>query len=225
MSKWYAQRTAVLTLVVGLLIPCAVHAQTPAEPNTNLVQNRHGLEISAGLLSQMHTRTTITLGSLETHTGGSGFIGALTYLYRFDPQFAFTVSAGLHGIKVDQSIQSVNVSTETSSIYHLLFGIRYYPRLFDGSFRPFLAGAAGAYVGMWNQHTQSSQPGVSSTFELTTESAVGARLGLGADILLSRHLKLGVGTGYHFVSDFTNPIGSQENVSGPDFVFSFGVIL
>ena len=227
MSRRHAKKAAVLTLI-GLFVPCTVRAQTLAEPNP--VRNRHGLEISAGLLNQMHTSTTISLGSVETHTGGSGFIGALTYLHRPDPCFAFTVTAGLHGVKVDQTVQTVNVSSEISSISHLLFGVRYYPRLSapNGSFKPFLAGAVGVYVGMWDRyeqpyHLNGVYEGTSSTFELIIESAMGARFGLGTDIFLTRHLKLGVGTGYHFVSDFANPIGSQENVSGPDFVLSFGV--
>lgn len=55
-----------------------------------------------------------------------------------------------------------------------------------------------------------------------TESAVGAFVGFGAELLISSRIKVSTEIGYNLVSDFIEEIGSQKNYSGTEFSFGFG---
>jgi len=64
---------------------------------------------------------------------------------------------------------------------------------------------------------------MTTSTETVSETALGARLGLGMDFFLGKLFTFGVGLGYHWVSEFENPIGSEKDYSSPEFSLSFGI--
>ncbi len=66
--------------------------------------------------------------------------------------------------------------------------------------------------------------GASTATESYSETALGSRIGVGADLALSKLFTLGVGVGYYLVTDFERRVGSEKNYSSPDFSLSFGVV-
>ena len=68
----------------------------------------------------------------------------------------------------------------------------------------------------------ASSVGVRS--ETITETAFGFRARGGADWFVGRHFVIGFGAGYHFVTDFDQPIGADTNYSGPEFSIELGFV-
>ena len=86
--------------------------------------------------------------------------------------------------------------------------------------RPYLTAAAGPVVG--------SESGVKIGSEIVvgtyTETAFGAKFGLGLDFLLSSKFIIGFDSGYNVMSSFSQNIGSEDNYSGADFSFGLSFL-
>jgi hypothetical protein len=115
------------------------------------------------------------------------------------------------------------VRERTAYVIPIQCGLRYYfpQSSFGGSWRPYGVVAVGPYIGTESETLVGLE--IKSTSK--TRGAFGGRLGLGLDIQLSRLFMLGIMSGYDLMTDFSEPIGERVNYSGPQFMFSFSVLL
>jgi hypothetical protein len=101
----------------------------------------------------------------------------------------------------------------------LPLGVRWNPMkgaLHTRAVRPYLAVGLGPVIG------GSSGAGVSSDGAFAgsrTRASVGGTIGAGVDFHLGRHGSVGVGGGYQWMVDFSEPVGARDNYSG----FQLGV--
>jgi hypothetical protein len=86
---------------------------------------------------------------------------------------------------------------------------------------PYLSLYVGPYIGIYNH---SEVLNTTITEKTTVETVFGSRLGAGFDVLIGSIFKLGANFGYNFLGDFTEPIGSEINYSGPDYSMTFGFV-
>ncbi len=85
--------------------------------------------------------------------------------------------------------------------------------------KPYLAAAIGPVFGA----SAGSFSGASSRFAgESLQATVGGHIGGGVDFHLARAFSIGVNSGYNWMVDFTRPVGSSDNYSGPEFGLSFG---
>lgn len=208
-----------------LFLPVHVAAQTSADPNRSSysLKGRHSLDLSFGLLSSMSNSTEVTFGGVNASSSGNGFLGSINYAYWLEDEVALSIHIGVQNADAETSVSGLNVSTESVVVIPLLFGVKYQVlRLVDSnSLRPYLSVSLGPYIGTAsNVHT-----GMNVATETVTETAVGARLALDNDWLLSKRFKMGVGIGYRLVSDFSRRIGSKKNYSSPEFSLCVGFII
>jgi len=107
------------------------------------------------------------------------------------------------------------VRSSTSSVYSIVFGARYYlPKsTYKKTWRPYLAAAAGPYIGAETK----SEVGATVVTRSHTETAIGGYLGGGLDIELSRYFMVGISGGYNLITDFSESVGSRKNYSSPEF--------
>lgn len=207
------------------ILPVHIAAQTTADPNQSSysLKGRHSLDLSLGLLSSMSSSAEVTFGGVNTSSSGNGFLGSVNYAYWLEDEVALSIHVGVQNADAKTSVSGLNVSTESVVVIPLLFGVKYQVfRLTDSnSLRPYLSVSVGPYIGTAsNVHT-----GMNVAAENITETAVGSRLALDNDWLLSKRFKLGMGIGYRLVSDFSRRIGSKKNYSSPEFSLCVGIII
>jgi outer membrane protein W len=209
--------------VVCLLVtfPISVGAQTATSPEKAL-RGKHRVELGIGLLSGVSSSTEVSAGGVTTRSDADGLVGSIAYTYYFSHDFGINVSVGLLGADATTSVSGSEVIVESASVVPLLFGVKYQPsKLTLGNvLRPYASASVGPYFGS----ASNVRAGAATSTESYSETALGSRLGIGMDLLLGKLLTIGVGIGYHVVSDFENRIGQEKNYSSPEFSLSFGVI-
>jgi len=185
------------------------------------LEKRSRIELRGGIWPH-GSKTAVRVSGAETTTKTGGYMGGLAYNYWLQEDLAMTIS--LLGMVGDLETKTAvsEVSTHTVTIAPILMGVRYYlPRSsFETSMRPFLAAGVGPYIGSETK----SEVNLTVLVEQNTVTAFGGFLGGGMDFILSRHFTLGINTGYHFMTDFTEPLGGRDNYSGPEFSFGFGYV-
>ncbi len=204
----------VPTLLLALHLPlCTIaHAQDLS------LKKRSALELSIGLWSG-RASSVVTVSGVQAEVGTNGFVGGLQFTHWMQEYLAVTLSAGVLSGKVSTTVQPLNVTQHVSSVVPILLGLRYYAlgAEADGDVRPYVSGAAGAYIGSEVGNSILSQGS-------RTEAAFGGRFGAGVDFILSDHFKLGAHSGYNVMSDFTVPVGGRRNYNGGDFSVGLGYI-
>jgi hypothetical protein len=168
------------------------------------------------------SETAVRVGETETTTKAGGFMGGLTYSYWLQEDLAMSISLlGMVG-DLETKTATSEVSTHTVTVAPILMGVRYYlPRSsFETSWRPFLSVGMGPYIGTETK----SEINQTVLVEQSTVTAFGGFLGGGIDFILSRHFTIGLNTGYHFMTDFSEPLGGRDNYSGPEFSIGFGYV-
>jgi hypothetical protein len=208
-----------------MILPGSVLAQAPeTSENTALsLRGNHLIEVRAGLLSEVGVKNEVTVAEVTSKSDLSGLLGSVAYTYYFDHDFGIITSIGLLDADASSSVIGLNTIVESASVMHWLFGVKYQPsKLSLGeSLRPYASLSVGPYIGT----ASNVRGGFTASTESFTETALGSRLAVGIDVFLGRFIALGVGAGYHLVSDFNNRIGSEKNYSSPEFSLSFGVRL
>ncbi|MGB2697509.1 MAG: outer membrane beta-barrel protein [Candidatus Zixiibacteriota bacterium] len=221
----------VVTVILLMIFPLSVTAQTlPAAEKkeyasqsiSNSLRGKHSIAVSAGILGGVTVENEVSAGGEITSVVGNEFLGSIAYTYWLENGLGVNFSIGLLSLDVTNSVQGSEVFTETATVVPLLFGVKYQPfRLTDTDvLRPYVAASVGPFFGT----ATISRAGVNTETEVYSETALGSRLGVGVDLLLSKWFTLGVGASYYLVSDFEKSIGSEKNYSGPEFSLSFGVV-
>lgn len=161
--------------------------------------------------------------AIETSVRNNSAFFVLRYGYWLQENLSVNLSLGTMaveavsraGLAVGPPVWSPGVSQHVVAVFPLLLGLRYYiPRPTpDTPVRPYVAAGAGVYVG----YEARNEVGLRILQESRTLTAMGGHLGGGIDIQAGRHVMFGANAGYHFVTDFTEPLGGRENYSGPEF--------
>ena len=212
-------KRSLCLLAVLILLPLSftVHAQERLNGRSRLELKVGYAGIAAGGTDY---RTSVGMSGVDVSYGGSGFMGGLSFSHWL--QEDLSVFVAMTGIGVSSDVESgwTGVSTSTVSIGQLHMGMRYFlsGKNPHSSVRPYLALSAGPVMGTQSETRVDYEVVVTSH----TESAVGARLSSGMDILASRKFSFGAEVGYNLMSDFSGDIGGTRNYSGPEFALNFG---
>lgn len=187
------------------------------------LEGRHGISLHLGFLNQVTAEREISSGGVSSETRVTGFSGALSYSYWVGPDWAVEVSGGLIDAETMISVAEDGVTSKSAGVVPLLFGATLYPGqvALGSSARPYVSLAVGPYIGF---ATNSNVGGIVDE-ETVVESVLGLRVLAGVDVFVSKRFRIGVGGGYHFVSEFDEPIGKDKDYSGAEFAFRFGVLL
>jgi hypothetical protein len=176
---------------------------------------RHRLEAQTGMW-RMADAATITIGS-----GAIDQVVGLHYTRYLREDVGLTMGAQAAAVVVGQSISPGVTFAGTASVVALPVGVRWHPfrSLACGPFRPFLAASVGPAIGF----TEGvSTGGGAVVVGSHTQSTVFTHVGAGLDYFPARSFAIGVNGGYNRLADFSQPIGSQKNHSGPEINFSIG---
>lgn len=218
--------TVILLMIFSLSVaaqtlPAAEKKESPNQSISNSLRGKHSISLSAGILGGMTVTNEVSAGGETNTVVGNEFLGSIAYTYWLENNLAVNVSLGLLSMDVTNSVQGSEVSTETATVVPLLFGVKYQPFRLTASdvLRPYVAASVGPFFGSQTME----RVGVNVETEVYSETALGSRVGVGVDLLLSKWFTLGVGGGYYFVSDFERPIGSEKNYSSPEFSLSFAI--
>ncbi len=176
-------------------------------------EKRHTISLDLAYMTELTSKASIRVPGAEIDYGSTGLAGKLGYNLFFDERLAIHVSCGIWQTEV----RITPFSVESSTVAPILMGVKYYPFKItqDSSLKPFMLGAAGIVVG-----SASGVRRISSVSH--TESAAMVYLGAGSDFVLGSLVKLTAGLGYHFTTDFSEPIGGKKNYSGPEISFGIG---
>lgn len=187
------------------------------------LEGRHGITIHAGVLSQVTAERDVSSGGISSDTRVNGFLGSLSYSYWAGHDWAVDVAAGLIHAETSTSVGAAGVTSKSAGVVPILFGTSFYPSqlAMGSSVRPYGSLAVGPYLGF----ATNSQVGTTLNEESVLKSVLGFRVRSGADVFLGDRFRIGLSVGYHFVSDFDEPIGRDKDYSGPEFAFGFGVLI
>ena len=197
-------------------------AQSESSENTFL-KERSGIDLHIGLYDNSGTTKISVSPEVVTTNASTGFMGAISYQYWFQDFLSFGISLGALVINATTSTQATDISTETATVAPLIIGINYYPLQASqqSTVLPYLSGYIGPYIGVYSRNEIET---IVVESETIVETAFGARLGTGLDFLIGDIFKLGIGIDYHFVTDFSRPIGGKTNYSGPSYSLTFGFV-
>lgn len=221
MNTTYKLLIALLLILVSSAQPAS--AQDIDTPRVRSLKGKHGLQVNLGVLGQASTTNQISFAGLTTESNAKDFSGSVAYTYWFERDWAVHASIGFLDADVTTSIGGDRGTlTESAGVVPILLGLRYYPSELAPStaMRPYLAGAIGPYLGYHSR----DRIGFGIASDYRSETAAGAYAGAGIDWFVGNIVKIGLNGGYHFVSDFDRPIGTEENFSGAEFSVTVGFI-
>ena len=225
----YLRRTSMAGILIILvlsiaaqILPLAGETEAISRTSFHPLAGRHRIELGIGLMSRIYSTTKVWDDHTTTRSEANGLLGSISYSYWLEDHVSVHVSTGVMDVDAYATEYGSDTHVEASTVSPLLFGVKYqlsrYP--IGAAMRPYVSAAVGPYFGV-NSNIRSKS---GSEVRSYTEAVLGTRIGAGVDLVLSRHFTLGVGAGYHFVSDYSEPIGAKKDYSSPDFSFSFGVV-
>jgi len=214
------KRLSVLALLIVLVI---MSATAHAESRLN-GRSRLELGFGYGAISSGGSDVSVdgTAGSVDISYDANGFLGSLGYSMWLQEDLAVLIAiTGLSvGTNVDVGI--CGVSTSTLVVSKMQLGMRYYlsGKNPQSPARPFLAIAAGPVIGTLSE----TKVGASVVVSSQQESAVGAYVGGGLDIISGRKVMFGAAVGYNLMTDFSDDLAMRKNYGGPEFSLSISLL-
>ena len=191
-------------------MPLPTRARGGSAPSPLAVTGRNRIELQVG--------TWLVPGSAETASvaaGADSFDVALGLQYTRFLREDLAVTFGPRVLASNSSTVSANGTFSGSvGVVSLPLGVRWNPMkgvLHTRAVKPYLAAGLGPVIG------ESSGAGLTHEGAFAgsrTRGTVGGTLGAGVDFHLGRHASLGVGGGYQWMADFSEPIGARDNYSG-----------
>lgn len=206
----------IMFLAILLLMAVSASAQS------NFLEGRHqiGLTVGPWILDE---ETMIGSGGVEVNAESNGVVGGISYGYWIHENLAVDLSLSVLTAEFKTTINATGVSTNNAVVVPLLVGFKYYlpGSTYGSSWRPYMKVAVGPYIGSESK----TEVGLTVVNDSKTKISYGGFAGAGFDILLSNTIMLGISGGYHLASDFTEPIGGRENISGPEFAIGISLLL
>jgi len=186
-------------------------------------KGRWRIELKAGYWGQTsNDYTTVTPSGINVDVPGNSILSGLALSHWVSDDLAFVISTGYAAASIETHVSILEVNTHYVSIIPLLLGARYYLDFFsdESHYNPYLAASVGTFVAS-EVGTQVGTTVVSVARNLST---FGGHVGAGLDMDIGKNLIFGVSTGYNFMRDYSERIGSRDNYSGPEFAFSISYI-
>jgi hypothetical protein len=216
-----------LIIITGISFSQNSHPEIHSGNSIGSLEGRHCLDLNIGIYDNTNISSVTSIIGLNTSviTNSSiGFMGSIGYQYWFKNYLSFRIGAGALVTDVNTKTTSgTEVSSEVATVAPILTGVNFYPLQIseENSVLPYLSLYAGPYIGVYSK----SEVGIASVTEETIiETVIGTRLGAGLDFLVGSLFKLGVHAGYNFIGEYSQPIGSETNYSGPEYSLTFGFV-
>jgi hypothetical protein len=196
----------------------------PAEARSSprSFRGAHCIALSLGLLTDLTGEASLTQGGTTVRGDAEGLLLSLEYSYGLTPELAAGLGVGLLDADATVGTTGTTATVESAAVTAVMFGVKYRPEglVRNPAFRPYASGAVGPVVGS-GTFVQAGPVTAAGTY---SETAFGARIAIGADVLLGRRFALGLGAGYRFVADFDRRVGSRVDYSSPEASMSIGVL-
>jgi hypothetical protein len=180
------------------------------------VAGRHRFEARTGMWRPRDQGSTISVGSTM-----DGVVG-LHYTRYIREDVGVTAGAQMISLVHGQAIGPEGTFAGIADLVALPFGVRWNPvrALSSRTFRPYLAASVGPAFGF----TQGAFVGNGTAVFAGAhrQATVFTHLGLGVDYFPARSFMIGVNGGYNRLANFSQPVGTMNNQSGPEVNFSFG---
>ena len=195
-----------LLVLICIYIPVSGAAASEDASRFSELNGRSRVVFGVGFRGQSGTTSQATLGGSEHLALGFG------YSHWLRENLAMSVTMSILSPEVGTQIGPVAFTT--NGVVAALVGARLYlPGLGSSStVKPYVTGSVGPYIG------SGKEVGTHATKSVAFVSP-GAHAGAGLDIQLHHSFMLGVRGGYHFMSDFSQPLAGRDNYSG----FELGV--
>jgi len=207
-----------LYIISGFVMAFVLFSSTGISGEWNM-KGRSSLELQFGMWTGWNTSASVSGTGIRTDTKSSGPGGMVAYSQWLEENVAILLAVAGYSIDNSTVVGVTGTEVRSSSVGNLLLGVRFYVP--DPSpaaaVRPFFTASVGPCFGHEAKSTLLSA-------ESHSESAFGGHVGIGADFLLGQRIKLGIGTGYHMMTDFAVPVGAKKNYSGADFMMGFGYL-
>jgi hypothetical protein len=181
------------------------------------VAGRNRVELRFGTWRMANHGTTVTAG-VET----GDLVAGAHYTRYVDERFAMTFGIEAAGAGSEASIGSDGIFAGGSDLLALRIGARWNPwgqRRVADAVKPFFAASIGPVLGA-SSSSFVGNGGLSAGTR--ADSAAGGHIGAGVDFHVARWLSVGVSGGYNWMLDFAEPIGRQDNYSGPQLGVNIG---
>jgi hypothetical protein len=232
-NKMYKFILVQTLLITSILLPQNLQDQNYPASKSKYFEGKNGIDLNIGFYDNT-TITSLTTETVNTSTSVSnesgGFIGSISYQYWFKNYLSFRIGAGALVTNVETQVTTFigptsneEVTSEVATVVPILAGLNFYPLQITDESRvlPYISLYAGPYIGVY---TKSAVEINTVTEETTVETVIGSKVVAGFDLLVGSIFKLGLNAGYHFVGDFSKPIGSETNYSGPEYSLTFGFV-
>jgi outer membrane protein W len=179
-------------VLAAALLPQVGSAQTATntdEPAPMTFAGSHSLELSAGLLTAGSSTVAVSGAGVTTEASGRGLLGSLRYAYWVDNDLALQISVSAVNADASISVNGGAVAAQSAAVIPLLIGLKYQPFHIAGNskLRPYVYGSIGPYLG----YSSGVEAGPTTSTGVRWEAAMGARLAVGLDLVLSRLFTLG----------------------------------
>ena len=219
-------------MVVFLVVQTTFTAQT--------LNGKSSLFLSGGLRANSRTFISTNTNYLDTK---SDFNEAINYEHWFSEEWALTISAGVIGLQTNTTpkysgttitinsyidvgamvgkMAGSSISAKyssTLSVIPVLIGGSYYPQFLsiNSIGRPYIAVAVGGYKG--------NSYGMKIPNQFLEEFVFGGLASVGVDFLVGSGIIIGPKVSYDILSDFTQILNSNKNLSGASIALDFGLI-
>ena len=180
------------------------------------VRGRNRLEMRTGMWRKGNNGVTVVTG-----TSGLDAFAGFGYTRYVRENLAVVLSVDGFGIDSGSTVGANGVGAGMVGGTSVSLGVRWNPMhgdLRNQALKPFLAVSLGPVIGA------SSGSFVGKTVSTGEElrATIGAFLGGGFDVHVSRSFSLGVNAGYNVMQNFSEPVGLRDNFNGPQVGISLG---
>jgi hypothetical protein len=190
------------------------------QPPPYAVAGRNRLDILLGMApTPSHADGTATV---VAGTDDGAMLAGLQFTRWFRENLAFTAAFNSLAGRSGSTVGPNGTVAGSSSVRTLGVGARWNPLRGDlqrQAAKPYLSASVGPVFGSNDGVTVTPQSVHAGTY---TETAVGGLVGGGVDVHAGRHWSFGVEGGYHWMSNFSQPVGALRNYSGWQLTASVG---
>jgi hypothetical protein len=200
--------------------PAAVEAtrrRGSTNPSAYAVAGRNRIDLRFGTWHVTDGGSTVAAGvySRDLMTGAQ-------YTRYVDERFAITFGIEAAGAESGASVGSNGVFAGSSDLLAFRIGARWNPwgqhRSAD-AMKPYFAASVGPVLGASFGSFVGNGVLITGTH---ADSTAGGHVGAGIDFHVARWLSVGVSGGYNWMLDFGEPVGRQDNYSGPQLGVNIG---
>ena len=180
------------------------------------VAGRHRLEAKTGMWLTPGHNSAISVGS-----GAMDEVVGLQYTRYMREDLGVTAGVQMVNLVMGQSIGPDGTFSGMADLLALPFGVRWNPfrPLTSSTFRPYVAATVGPVFGF----TQGAFVGDGTLLAGSHRQAtLFTHVGVGVDYFPARSFMIGVNGGYNRLANFSQPVGTLRNHSGPEVNFNFG---